>query len=156
YMSPEQAKGFPADQRSDIFSFGIVLYEMLTGRLPFQGETAPDILASILVRDADLHSLPPGLHTRTVDLLKRCLEKQPKRRWQAAGDLRAEIETILAAPATSSVVIPPASRLPLWKRAWPPAVAAIGAGALTLAIVRSLPGQIAATPITRFVIPSEE
>src|SRR5205823_6515776 len=60
YMSPEQAKGFPADQRSDIFSFGVVLFEMLTGRQPFHGETAPEILASVLIRDADLATLPPN------------------------------------------------------------------------------------------------
>ena len=54
YMSPEQAKGFPADHRSDVFSFGVVLYEMLTGRQPFQGETAADVLASVLVRDPEI------------------------------------------------------------------------------------------------------
>ena len=58
YMSPEQAKGFPADQRSDIFSFGVVLFEMLTGRRPFQGETAAEVLASVIVRDPELATLP--------------------------------------------------------------------------------------------------
>ena len=80
YMSPEQAKGFPADHRSDVFSFGTVLFEMLTGRQPFQGDTAPDVLASVLVRDPDLESLPPHLNPRLHDLLRRCLEKTPKRR----------------------------------------------------------------------------
>ncbi len=79
YMSPEQAKGFPADHRSDVFSFGTVLFEMLTGRQPFQGDTAPDVLASVLVRDPDLKSLPPNLNPRLHDLLRRCLEKTPKR-----------------------------------------------------------------------------
>ena len=58
YMSPEQAKGFPADHRSDVFSFGTVLFEMLTGRQPFRGDTAPDVLASVLVREPELDALP--------------------------------------------------------------------------------------------------
>ena len=92
YMSPEQAKGLPADHRSDVFSFGCVLYEMLTGRQPFQGDTAPDVLASVLARDPDLTTLPGNLNPRVHELVRRCLEKQPKRRWQAMGDLRAELE----------------------------------------------------------------
>ena len=97
YMSPEQAKGFPADQRSDIFSFGTVLYEMLTGRQPFQGDTAPDVLASVIVRDVDFNAIPANLNPRLRELIERCLEKNPKKRWQAIGDVRAEIETILVA-----------------------------------------------------------
>jgi len=102
YMSPEQAKGLPADHRSDVFSFGCVLYEMLTGRQPFQGETAPDMLASVVARDPDFAALPSNLNPRLVELLKRCLAKQPKRRWQAAGDLRIELETIASAPITTA------------------------------------------------------
>src|SRR5262245_14981618 len=90
YMSPEQAKGFATDHRGDVFSFGSVLYEMLTGRQAFPGETAPDVLASIVAREVDLSALPANLNPRLVDLLRRCLEKNPKRRWQAVGDLRAE------------------------------------------------------------------
>jgi serine/threonine protein kinase len=107
YMSPEQAKGRPADQRSDIFAFGVVLYEMLTGRQPFQGDTAPDVLASVIVRDADLNALPPNLNPRLPELLQRCLDKNPKRRWQAIGDVRAEIEAIAQVP-----FVVPASMVP--------------------------------------------
>src|SRR5688572_26008378 len=127
YMSPEQAKGFPADQRSDVFSFGGVLYEMLTGRQPFQGDTAPDVLASVIVRDADLNALPPNINPRTRELIERCLEKNPKKRWQAIGDVRAEIERIAMAPHSSAVAAPIPQR-PLWRRAVPVVTTAVVCG----------------------------
>ncbi len=127
YMSPEQAKGMPADHRADVFSFGVVLYEMLIGRQPFQGETAPEVLASVLIREADVTALPSGLNPRLSDLLRRCLDKNPKRRWQAIGDLRVELEAIAAAPRALPAV--PAAGValqqPLWRRAIPIAVAAV-------------------------------
>jgi serine/threonine-protein kinase len=98
YMSPEQAKGIPADHRSDVFSFGAVLHEMLTGRQSFQGETAAEVMASVIVRETDLTGLTPELNPRLVELLRRCLEKSPKKRWPAIGDVRAELETIAPAP----------------------------------------------------------
>ncbi len=132
YMSPEQAKGLPADQRSDVFSFGSVLYEMLTGRQPFKGDTGPDLLASVLVREPDLDLLPPNLNPRIPELLRRCLEKNPKKRWQAVGDLRVEIEAIAVAPrvapAIAQVIAP---TQPLWRRAIPVVAAAIVVGALS-------------------------
>jgi len=85
YMSPEQARGQSGDHRSDVCSFGVVLYEMLTGRPPFQGGTVSDVLASVLAREPDLASLPPDLAPRLSELVKRCLEKHPRRRWQAMG-----------------------------------------------------------------------
>jgi serine/threonine protein kinase len=150
-MSPEQAKGFPADHRSDVFSFGVVLYEMLTGRQPFQGETAPDILASVLVRDPDLKSLPPNLNPRLHDLLRRCLEKHPKRRWQAIGDVRAEIETIAADPhGGSAIMAGGAPPQPLWQRAVPVLLAAIAASALTGIVVWNLRPSTSPSAVTRF------
>ena len=123
YMSPEQAKGFAADHRSDVFSFGVVLFEMLTGGPPFQGETAPDILASVLVREPEMHRLPADLNPRIVEMLRRCLAKNPKRRWQAVGDLRAEIEAVLPSPRiAASQVFAVAPPRPLWRLVVPVAV----------------------------------
>jgi len=135
YMSPEQAKGVETDRRSDIFSFGVVLYEMLTARQPFHGETAAEIMASVLIRDADLDALPANLHPRIRELITRCLDKQPKKRWQAMGDLRLELESLIANPyradAPGSMVF---VRPPLWKRALPVAAAvALTAAAMTVA-----------------------
>jgi Tol biopolymer transport system component len=127
YMSPEQAKGFSADVRSDVFSFGCVLYEMLSGRQAFQGETAAEVLASVLVRDPDFKLLPADLNLRLHDLLRRCLEKNPKRRWHAAADLRVELENIAAAlhskPAAAQPLAPP--RQSREKLAWTIAAAAV-------------------------------
>ncbi|MEO6212369.1 MAG: protein kinase [Vicinamibacterales bacterium] len=127
YMSPEQAKGFPADHRSDVFSFGTVLFEMLSGRRPFQGDTAPEVLASVLVRDPDITTLPTDLNPRLTELVRRCLEKQPKRRWQAIGDVRAELEAIAASPRTAPVS-PGLPLRPPWKRALPAVISAIVVG----------------------------
>jgi eukaryotic-like serine/threonine-protein kinase len=94
YMSPEQAKGLPADARSDLFSFGCVLFEMLTGRQLFQGETVAEVMGAVLVAQPDLTALPQNLDPRLKALLQRCLDKNPRRRWQAVGDLAFELESV--------------------------------------------------------------
>jgi Tol biopolymer transport system component len=131
YMSPEQAKGLGADRRSDVFSFGVVFYEMLTGRRPFEGETAPEILASVLTREPDFAALPANVDSRISELVRRCLDKTPKRRWQAIGDVRAEIELVLTSPRRAATPdMGAASTRPMWRRVMPIAATAFVAGAL--------------------------
>jgi serine/threonine protein kinase len=98
YMSPEQARGRNADHRSDVFSFGCMFYEMLTGRPTFQGEEVSDVLASVLKSEPDMNLLPANLNPRLPELLRRCLAKNRKDRWHAVGDLRVEIERLLSDP----------------------------------------------------------
>ncbi len=132
YMSPEQAKGLNTDQRSDIFSFGAVLYEMLTSRQAFQGDSVSEVLASILAREPDLGLMPPSLNPRIYALLRRSLEKSPKRRWHAIGDLRMEIEAVLADPRGALVEEQRvAAPKPLWKRAIPVFAAVVLTAAIT-------------------------
>jgi serine/threonine-protein kinase len=88
YMSPEQAKGAVVDKRADIWSFGVVLYEMLTGRALFQGETAAEVLASVMMRDPDLSALPSTVPAPLRYVIARCLVKDPKLRLRDIGEAR--------------------------------------------------------------------
>ncbi|MHC4540819.1 MAG: protein kinase domain-containing protein, partial [Planctomycetota bacterium] len=92
YMSPEQARGKPADKRSDIWSFGCVLYEMLTSRIPFKGETISDTLANVLQTEPDWRALPENTPTNIRVLLRHCLDKEPRRRLRDIGDVAITIE----------------------------------------------------------------
>ncbi len=99
YMSPEQARGNPVDKRTDIWAFGCVLYEMLTVRPAFPGETVSDTIAAILERDPDWGALPAQTPASIRRLLQRCLEKNPKRRLRDIGDARLEIDEALGVSA---------------------------------------------------------
>ena len=92
YMSPEQARGKTLDKRTDIWAFGCVLYEMLTGTRAFAGDDVSDVLASVLAREPDWTRLPPNLSPALGTYIRRCLEKNPKQRIADAQDMRLALD----------------------------------------------------------------
>ena len=105
YMSPEQAKGKSVDKRTDIFSFGIVLYEMLTGKKAFAGEDVSDVLAAVIRAEPDWEKLPKETPWLVKRLLRRCLEKSPKNRLHDMADVRLDIDEALS---TTELTVGPA------------------------------------------------
>jgi Tol biopolymer transport system component len=133
YMSPEQARGRPLDKRTDIWSFGCVLYEMLTGEKAFSGETVSDHVAKILQSEPNWEALPEATPGSMRTLLRRCLAKDPKRRMHDMGDVWLEIEEIPEAAEREAAARAQLAREPVarWKRALPWVVAC---GCLALAV----------------------
>ena len=153
YMAPEQAKGKAVDKRADVWAFGAVLYEMLTGRRAFIGDDVSDTLAAVLRAEVDLDELPDETPTRLRRVIGACLQRDPKQRVHDVADVRLALEgtfeTTVAAPAES--VIEP--RLQLWQRP----VAAIGIPSM-VALVAGLvvwsltPPDVVPTTVMRFVV----
>ncbi|MBI1897783.1 MAG: PD40 domain-containing protein [Acidobacteria bacterium] len=125
YMSPEQARGMPVDKRADIWAFGAVLYEMLTGRCAFGRNTMTDTLAAVVKEEPDLTRLPAKLRA----VVGRCLRKDLRKRWQDIGDVRISLDEDISAGAMAEPVAHAASRAP-WIVA---AAACLGAVAASLA-----------------------
>jgi len=150
YMSPEQAHGKEADWRSDIFSFGVVLYEMLAGRKPFEGESAAGVMVGILEHEPPAFSeAVPGPLDRVV---RRCLAKDPEQRWQSAGDLRAELEWIAQGSSASAVLPTVAVSSRPWaaRLRWAGIGAAVAAAvALAALLTREKPAE---APLVRFFV----
>jgi serine/threonine-protein kinase len=120
YMSPEQARGQNVDRRADIWAFGVVLYEVLTGRTLFAGPTISDTLAAVLTKEPDLSAIP----AQARPVVERCLRKDPRGRWRDIGDVRVALEDgVLAPPVAES-----------WRSSWLwPTAAAVLAGAMVVA-----------------------
>ena len=124
YMSPEQARGKPVDKRTDIWAFGCVLYEMLTGNQVFSGETATDILGAIVHKDPDWEALPEGTPRGIRRLLRRSLERDPHERLRDIGDARIEIGQAVNDPGgADTVTFLPQQPIPLWRQ--PTAITAV-------------------------------
>ncbi len=151
YMSPEQARGKSVDKRADIFAFGAVLYECLTGKRAFEGEDISDTLASILAREPDWNSLPADLNPKLGELLERCLTKDPKNRWHHVADVRVDLQRILNDPGGLSLrmAIPVQ---PLWQRALPWAVAAV-MGLIALVLLFGPSGSSPPTKLIQIALP---
>ncbi len=132
YMAPEQARGKAVDKRADIWAFGVVLYEMLTGRRAFDGEDTSDILAAVLRQEIDWAALPAGTPSAVRRLLRRCLEKDPRKRLSAIGDARLELDETEPAVVAPQPPGPP-SRGAMTRWFWPALASAallVAAGAL--------------------------
>jgi serine/threonine-protein kinase len=143
YMSPEQAKGKSVDRRADIWAFGVVLFEMLTGRNPFQRETVAETLAAVLKEEADLDKVPEVARP----ILERCLREDPRRRWQSIGDARIAIEEARAGVPAPLITRERSRGRMGWIVASLMAVVAITAGIIAVRHIRESPPP---RPVVRF------
>src|SRR5262245_35707922 len=132
YMSPEQARGKPVDTRADIWAFGCVLYEMLTGQRAFDGQGVSETLARVIEREPDWARLPATLSPALRTYLRRCLQKDPRQRVQAIGDVRLALEGAFETPLPETTA--PAI-VAAWRRVAVAAVAIIASGAIVGTLV---------------------
>jgi serine/threonine-protein kinase len=154
YMAPEQAKGKTVDKRADIWGFGCVLFEMLSGKSPFAGETITETLAEVMKTEPSWDALPGGMPPRLVTVLRRCLEKNPMQRLRDIGDVRLALEGGFDVPAGSSppAAMPAAVPPPLWRRAATHAMALLLGTTLAGVLVWTAT-RPAAPRVARFQIP---
>jgi hypothetical protein len=145
YMSPKQARGQAVDKRTDIWAFGCVLFEMLTGQAVFAGETVSDTIARVLEREPDWERLPSTTPANMRRLLRRCLEKDPKQRLRDIGDARLELQETLA-PAPDGHRVTGPSRSALIGMA--AGLVVVTAVAVSVAMWRLIPTEVGVT--TRF------
>ena len=142
YMSPEQARGKTVDKRTDIWAFGCVMYELLTGKQAFQGDDITDILAAVVRAEPDWQALPAATPMQVRTLLRRCLQKDKTLRLRDAGDARIEIQEALAAPAATAAPTAAAATKGWRERVTWPAIA----GALALIAVAFGVGFVLRSP----------
>jgi Tol biopolymer transport system component len=148
YMSPEQARSKEIDKRTDVWAFGCVLFEMLTARPAFRGETSSDTIAAILERDPDWNALPARSPASIRRLIQRCLEKDPKRRVRDIGDARIDIEEALGAGTSPGAAVAAATPTGFRGWGWRPALLSGTAILLGLTSALLLIDRFARTPAT--------
>jgi serine/threonine protein kinase len=157
YMAPEQIEGHEADARTDLFAFGCVIYEMLTGQKAFEGNTHASLIAAIMQVEPPLVSAIRPLTPRALDrVVKKCLAKAADDRWQTARDLRDELEWIAepGAGASADSTVTSIAHVAGWRRALPWAIA-IGA-VIAAAMIVSKPIRPSTPDIVRSTIPVAE
>ena len=133
YMSPEQAQGSRVDRRADIWSFGVILYEMISGRRGFQGATSMEVLSNVLKAEPDWAALPPETPRLVQSLLRRSLQKEPSRRLRDIADARFQIEEVLSGPVEADATPGSPARTSRDRLAW--VVALIAVASLAAAVV---------------------
>ncbi len=155
YMAPEQAKGRAVDRRADIWAFGVVLHEMLTGRRLFDAEDVSETLAAVLTRDASLTAMPAGLPPRLRELLRDCLVRDPKQRLRDIGEARRRLDTIIAGEPDETAAAGAAAPGRRDRLAW--IVAGISAMAAVVALTALWWPRESAGPAQRiqFSVPSD-
>jgi serine/threonine-protein kinase len=161
YMAPEQARGRLVDKRADIWAFGALLFEMLTGRRAFEGDDLSITLATVMMKDPDWGSMPPAIPSGLQRLVRRCLVKDPRQRIRDMGDVRLALEGVLDAepdsaavgqPGPAATAAPQAQRSSLLRRVATLAAVAVVASGVAGTIVwlaaRPLPPRVSRTTIT--------
>ena len=149
YMSPEQARGQAVDKRADIWAFGVVLYEMLTGRSLFAGDTVSDTLAGVLKTEIDLGRLPESTPPALRRLLRRCLERNPKNRLHDIADARIVVDEVISGSSDAglaALAVASAPTIAPWRRALPWALT-LGLGAALVALLAGRAGTAPAPPV---------
>ena len=161
YMAPEQAKGKPVDRRADIWAFGVVLFEMLTGRRGFEAEDISETLAAVLTREVDWNALPAATPSRVKALVRDCLVRDPKQRLRDIGDARRAIDRMIDGPQEDAEPAPAAAAIappaPAWRRylPWAIAVASLSAVAVVMALT-GRPAPAAPQLVTRAITPMKD
>jgi len=156
YMSPEQARGKPVDQRADIWAFGCVLFEMLTGQPVFAGEDVSITLARVLERDTNLDSMPQAIAPAVRQTIAVCLRKDPRKRFHSIADVRLALAgELLAETSNATADGARAAAGSYWRRALPLAIGLVVGGAIVGAAVDGRGGDEAPRPVVRIVEPLE-
>jgi Tol biopolymer transport system component len=147
YMAPEQARGGAVDKRADIWAFGVVLYEMLSGTMPFAAETLSDTLAAVLTREVDWRALPASTPPSIRQLLQHCLERNPRNRLRDIGDARLALDDASRAPAANAA--PPRPGQPWAALPWILLAITVGAGSWAVVTARAAQRLAVALPTAR-------